>query len=419
MCFVQSVSWGKKARTVTHGGGYVSARGFESSEVSVKIGVDYTTCKVFNIDPAMVFQTIESLKTDRVSQSGVLYIGGIPIYPELEYALTNINKTEIADLTGKVSSIECDLVFSGVKAVKNVVREKALELSPETPIPELTLSVNGIEQRIQDAFQITEFTTEPDSISLVLSIGSDLDLISRDGFLTELLNGGEIKADLPQGTTVFYVVQADLVDEQLSLSGSIYPQRANQILTKTYQDTDLDEIISDIVRYAGIACLCMVPGHIDYYRAFKTPIECLKDLQASAGFIMSYRQGVLTVADVPDSIEGFGELGYYETQEDSDTEPIHGCYWYDGINQDSSGVIDSSAIQIQSCFRSSEKWAERCLKYARYSKNAIVVVSDINTQIDTHSCVTISIQDAVIDCMVEWPVFDWVNNIQQTELHYL
>lgn len=420
LCFVQSISWSKRAKTVSHNGGYISSRGFEGSEISVKIVIDLMICKAFNLNPIEVFNTFNSLKSDRLAPSGVFYLGGFPIYPELEFALTNINKTEIADLSGSIAHAEADLVFSGVKAVKNVVRNRALELEPDTPVPDVILSVDDQTLSIQDSIQITEFKTEPDSISLILSIGSDMDLISRGGFLTKLTEKGVIEARLPQGITRYYVIQADLVEETLTLSGSIYPQQSNQILTKTYQDTDLQEIISDLARYAGIDCVCLVSGHVDYYRAFKTPLECLRDLQQSAGFIMSYRQGILTCADVPEAIEGVSNLDYLSLTQDSDTEPIHGCYWYDGINQDSSGVIDNSAIQIQSCFRSdSGNWAERCLKFARYSKNSIVVFSDINPQLDTHSAVILASNDSVLDCLCEWIVFDWIQNTMQVECHYL
>ena len=420
LCFIQSISWSKRAKTITHNGGYISARGFESSEISVKMRIDFGTCKAFGLDPAQAFGILDDLKTDRTAMSGVFYLGGYPIYPELEFALTNCNKTEIADITGAVSFIECALVFSGVKAVKNVVREKALELDADTVLPEIRISVDGQTLTIQDSIQINELKTDPDSISLVLSVGSDMDIVSRSGFMSALAKKGIIEASLPQGKTVFYVIKADLAEEQLSLDGSIYPQQANQIVTKTYQDTDLQDIISDLARYAGIACICIVSGHVDYYRAFKTPLECLRDLQASAGFIMSYRQGVLTCADVPDTIEGVAELRYLSLTEDSDTEPIHGCYWYDGINQQSEGVIDNSAMQVQACFRSSsENWAERCLKFARYSKNAIVVLSDINPQIDTHSAVILASNDGVVDCLCEWIEFDWIQNTMQVECHYV
>lgn len=419
LCFVQSISWGKKAKTYQHNGGYISARGFEGAEISMKISIDLAVCNAFGIDAAEMFRAFDELKTDRTAQSGVFYFAGFPIYPELEFALTNINKTEISDYTGKTGKAEADLVFSGVKAVKNVVRNRALELEPLNNIPDVVLIVDDKRLNVQDSMQINEFKTAPDSIDISISIGSDMDVISRDGFLSALIERGTIEADLPQGTTKYYVIQADLVEEQLTISGSVYPQTANQVLTKTYQNADLKDIINDICSIAGIDCECLVSGSVDYYRAFKTPLECLKDLQSTCGFIMSFRAGKLTIADVPTQINASYQINYIEMVQDSDTEPIHGCYWFDGINQYTSGTVDSSAIQIQACLRSYQDWAEKCLNFARYSKNMIVVVSDINASIDTHSAVILASNDAVIDCLCEWVEFDWINNTMQAELHYL
>lgn len=419
LCFVQSISWGRKAKTYQHSGGYVSARGFEATEISLKVSIDIAVCDVFGLNADDIFSMFDNLKTDRLSETGVFYIGGFPVYPELEFALTNINKTEISDLTGSIAHADADLVFSGVKAVKNVVRTRALELEPVQPVPDVVISVGDKSLSMQDSIQINEFITNPDSIHLTISIGSDMDLVSRKGFAESLIDNGVIEAKLPQGTTKYYIINADLVDESLSLVGSIYPQKANKILTKTYQNTTLKNIIDDITNTAGIDCSCIANGQIDYYRAFKTPIECLRELQQSAGFIMSNRQSKLTCAFVPELIDSFYNMPYIELTQDENKEPIRGLYWYDGINQDSTGILDNSALKISSVFRSSEKYADKCIKFARYMQNAITVTSDINTSIDTNSCVILSTNDAQINCMCEWIEFDWINNTMSVELHYI
>lgn len=419
LCFVQSISWGRRAKTYQHSGGYVSARGFETTEISLKVSMNIGSCSAFGIDFSDMMSMFDAIKTDRLSDSGVFYIAGFPIYPEVEFALTNINKTETSDITGSPTNFDADLVFSGVKAVKNVVRTRALELEPVHPVPDIRISVDDKVLSIQDSIQINEFITNPDSIRLSISIGSDMDLVSRAGFVDSLIDKGIIEADLPQGTTKYYIIQADLVDELLSLTGSIYPHQANQIITKTYQDTTLKDIINDIALSAGIVCNCIADGAVDYYRAFKTPTECIRELQQSAGFIMSHRQGVLTCAFVPDSIDSFYNLRYIELLQDDTKERINGLYWFDGINQDTAGIIDNSAIKLSSAFRSSEKYAEKCLKFARYSQNSITVISDIDTSIDTHSCVILSTNDTKINCMCEWIEFDWINYTMQVELHYI
>lgn len=417
--FVEAVSWTKTAKTVQHSGGYISARGFEAAEVSVRAVFDQSRCMPFGESWDDVLDLIMSTHTDRVSKSGVLYIGNLAIYPELEFALTNINKTIQTDETGNIYAVEADMVFSGVKAVKEVVRNKSLEIEPVATMPEVSLSVDSKELRLQDAFQITEFVTESDSIRLGVSVGSDMDLVSRDGFLTSLLSGGIISAALPQGEKKYYIIDADLVDEELHLTGSFYPPKSMQSLSRTYSETTVKAIVDDLAKEAGIECECLADGPIDYYLAFGTPIDCIRQIQAGSGLVMSYREGRLTLANVPDLLSGDYDINYIELSQDANFEAIRGLYWYDGINCFIAGSIDSSAIRIYSPFRSARGYAAECLKFARYSRNSIVVVSDIDNRIDSHSVITVRSNDAVIDCMVEHYSFDWVSGLMTLELHYL
>lgn len=417
---VQSISWTKRAKTVSHQGGYVSSRGFEACEISVKVRVEYTILKQLGLDADSIYNSIKGLVTDRSSESGVFYMAGYPIYPEMEFTPTNINKTYITD-TAKVAILEADMVFSGVSAVKEVSRERALELSPFTQIPELTLTVDNKDLIIQDSCSLNEFVSQPDSLSFTVSIGSDMDLVSRDGFLDALLKGGTVTADLPQGITKYYVIDANLVEEQLSITASLYPSQALKVITRTYQDTDLSSILEDLAKEAGIEIDCKTKGHIDYYKAHGNPVRLIKELQSSAGFLMSYRQGILTCVDVPESISTTHDLPeYLEMEQDSSNEPIHGLYWYDGVNQFTAGELDATAETIYSVFRSNNKsFADRCLKYRKYLNCQIVVNGELQPNIVHHSALNVHSNDKIIPSMVEWYEQNWIDNTANYELHYI
>lgn len=417
LCFVQSVAWSKTAKVYQHTGGYISSRGYESSELSVRVSVSPAVCEAFGLSLKDWYAEIDKIVTDRLSPSGVLRIAGYAIYPELEFALTNINKTVLADLAGETGVIEADMVFSGVKASKEVFRERALQMDSTVEIPKVTLSVNGKDLQIQDGFQITEFKTTPDSLHIAIECGSDMDLVSRGGFLTDILDGGKVIVDLPTGKTAFYVATAFLVDEELVIDGSIYPALSQQTITKTYLDCDLSEILSDLAKFAGIECTCKTSGHVDYFRAFGTPVDCMRGLQGSAGFIMSYREGKVTIGDVPKELVPAYHLEYLGMEDDRDSEPITGCYWFDGVNKHITGEIGNNSLRVQSIFRSTEDYSQRCLDYARYMKNAVTVTLDINPRIDAHSVVSIQSNDSILNVMVESFENDWINNTQELELH--
>ena len=414
---VQSISWTKRAKTVTHTGGYVSSRGFEASEISVKIHAEYALLKQLGFDADSIFDTLTNIVTDRKSDSGVFYIGGFPIYPELEFTPTNINKTYTTD-SCTIKIIELDMVFSGVKAVKEVFRQRALEIDTPIFIPELTLTVDGKSLNIRDSFQLNEFITQPDSLLFTVSIGSDMDLRDREGFLNNLLKG-TVEATLPQGDLVYYIIDANLVDESLSVTASIYPPQAMKTLTRTYQDTTIKAVLVDLAKEAGIELECLVEGKIDYYRAFSNPVQCIKEIQAGAGFIISYREGKLTCVDVPEYIEASEKVDYNEMEQDSNSEKISGVYWFDGVNQFTAGELSSTSRKVYSPFRSSQDYSNRCLNFLRYLQNMIIVDTDLMQNVDSHSLLLVQSNNKLISTMCEFYENDWVLNTSRLELHYI
>lgn len=417
-CFIQSISWTKRAHTIKHYGGYVSSYGFETAEISIKASFDVQSCNVFGYKPDDIYQMIQSIHTDRVDVSGVFQWFGYAIYPELEFVLTNINKTYISDNTSNVSPvIECDMVFSGVKAVKNVNRERALNLEPMRDLPVLKIEVDGKEITIQDNLQINTFITTFDSISLEISIGSDMDLVDRQAFLTTLIQKGVIHAELPQGNAKYYIIDASLVDEQLSIVGSVYSRKAAEHMVKTYQQTDLGEIIQDICKEGDIDCKVLVSGSVDYYKAFGAPLDLLKELQASAGFLMSYRQGILTIADVPKKIFPNVEILYNEIEQDGSTEPISGVYWYDGNQYKFAGTQGGNTKRLKSAFSSTQDYSQRVLKYMQYMQNQAVLSVDLMENIDAHAEVYFNSNGTNVQSLVEFAEFDWISNTMRMECH--
>lgn len=419
LVMVESISWQKTAKIITHTGGYISSRGFESAEISVKLLYNFATLQSLGLDAQAEYNKLKSLVTDRLSESGVFYIDGYPIYPELEFTPTNINKTFSTDNSIKSDIIEIDIVFSGVKAVKEVFTQRVLQIEPAAVIPEIQIGVDDNLITVQDNYTITEFNTTPDSVTISMEIGDDMSVLNRDAFLTQLLKDGVIIADLPTGKTKYYVITADLTETALSLVGSILPPASQQMVCKTYQNSTLKSIIQDLCKIAGIECNCICDGSIDYYRSFGAPIQCIRDLQSSAGFMMSWKQNTLTCVFVPQEITGQTEINYITMNQDMGSEPVTGVYWNDGINKYTSGNIDNNSIKIDSVFRSTQDYSKRCLDYERYVRNVISISSDIQQNIDSHSQVTIASNNQNIDCMVEWIENDWINNTSQMELHFI
>ena len=419
LTLVQAITWAKTAKTVQSTGGYITARGFEPVELSARIVLNNAVCTAFGLSFPEMYALVESLQPNRLSGAGVMRIAGFAVYPEMQFALTNVHKTVVADYAGGVSGIECDIVFSGVSCTKEVVRSRALQMDPLATIPRVKIIVDGKELSLQDGFAIAELVTMPDGLRMSVECGSDMDVVSREGFLEKIIDGGVVRVELPTGTTDFHVATAFLVGEELTIEGSIYPAQSQAVLSKTYVDADLSEIVSDLAELAGISCECKAKGKIDYYRANQTPLQCLRELQESAGFVISCRIGKITCAFLPQEVVPVYDLEYLSMDDDGDKEPILGVWWYDGINLHTHGKIDTNALRISACFRAEHDFSENCLALARYRQHRIRVTTPINPRIDSHSVVSVVSNDTQIACLVEWFACDWIRNEMEIELNYL
>lgn len=416
---VQSISWAKTAKTVEKKGGVIEARGFEPCEVSARVVLNHAVCDGFGLSFRDMADLLSGLTPGRLDPSSMLRIAGIPIYPELEFSLTNCNRTVTADYTGWIDAMELDLVFSGVARSKEVSRERALQMDAMADIPLVSMELDGKRLSVQDGLAVVEMQTEPDAIRLVVECGTDLDLVSRDDFLEKFIDGGKVIAELPTGTTEFYAISAYLVGNELSIDGSIFPAQSQQFISHTWYDSDIYEIVPWLCGKAGIECDCRARGAIDYYHANGAPLDCLRAFLESAGLVISYRQGRATVAFLPSEIVAAYELQYVSMESDDDGEPIKGCVWNDGLNWHITGAIDANALRVHSCFRAAADYSARCLALARYRAHRIVVRTEIDPRIDSHSVVSIATNDAVVNCLVSWYAVNWVDNTQEIELNYL
>lgn len=416
---VTAISWTKTAKTVQRQGGAIVSRGFEPAEISVRVAINAAVCEVFALDYAEWIETLRGIDPWRMSPCGTARIGGFAIYPELDFAITNANKTIATDAAGGICAMELDLVFSGVALAKEVSRERALQMDRVVDVPNVTLSVGDRSLSVQDGLSIAEFSTAPDALHLVVECGSDMDLVSRDGFLEKLSANGIVTADLPTGSTKFYVAMAFLMNDQLIVEGSIYPQESQQTISETYVDQDVADILADLCRRAGLSCDVLAHGHVDYYRADGTPMDCIREIAESAGIVISYRQGRATFAFLPRDIMAAYQLDYLEMRDDSESEPISGCFWYDTVNLHITGDVDKRTLRVLSRFRAADDFSAQCLAVARFRRHRIVVSGDIDPRIDSYSVVSVVSNDSVIDCLVTWFSCDWINNIMEVELNYI
>lgn len=305
--FITGLSMKKTAKVVERSGGFVTSRGFETSEISAQIEVTRARCLAAEIDFDYWYSEIDNLAIERGGESGVVTLGGYPLYPELKFALTNKNTTRTTDLaTNAPTSIACDIVLSGVECVKEVVRQRTLENAAQTlPVPKISLTVDGKTLVVQDGTRVSKLNVAPNSCEVTIQLGSDSSDVNRDAFLSSLVDEktATITLDLPLGQSTYHIIWADFNDGILQIVGSIFTETANQTITKTFEDCDIREIIQFLGDVLGAKSDIRIDGHVDYFRLNGTPVDALEALQKSVGFVVSVHADVATFAFLPDNVD--------------------------------------------------------------------------------------------------------------------
>lgn len=415
LCLVTGFSYAKRARTVNHARNFASARGFEASEISVRVTLNRGVAMAYGLEFGRYVELIESLTASRDNEQGTVTIGGYPIYPELNFALTNINRTVQTDLaTDDVTNLEADITLSGVSCVKEVSRERALVIGYEDtiiPLPKTTISCKGKDFVIQDSSAVSAYVTTPKELQLEVQIGQDNRTPERDGFLNDIISEyATVTCELPQGTVVYNVIQAMILDSMLYLSGSILPEAASQMVTKTYMDCDLADILGDICNAIGVDADVQVDGHVDYYLMQCTPIQALEDLQRSAGFIVSIQGNKFTFAWVPDAVDPQVTLDELTVEDDTRSEDVNGLVWRDGIHEVMAGDVSGEVPKVESVFKTEagDDFAGHVLAYLRYQAARVTVSGSIVDNIGSHSQIAVPKDDVTLALLVDFPTFDWL-----------
>lgn len=422
LAFVTGLSFRKTAKTVEHTGGYISARGFEASEISAQVEVSRATCMAMGLNFNEWFGVLDGLSVETNGEAGAVTLGGYPLYPELKFALTNKNTTRVTDLASSAPiSIACDIVLSGVECVKEVNRQRTLEFDADGHVlPKISLTVNGQTLVVQDSTTVSKMNVTPNACELEICLGADRSNINREAFLNDLLDEktATVTLGLPLGDVTYHIIWADLTHGILQISGSIFTEAANQVLTETFDDCDLSDVIKHLCDALGLKADIQAHGHIDHYQLNDTPMAALEALQQSAGFVVSSHLGEVTFAFLPPSVTSQKTLEGLTIEEDGMDELTSGILWRDGEHEVTAGDTAGELLKVDAVFLSSEtKWAEQCLRFAQYKANALVVLGDMDNEIRHHSQVSIPKDTGDVTGLVDYYILDFVSNVMRLEVH--
>ena len=408
--FINALSYGKACRVSTDWRGYNRFRGYEKSEISLRLRITPAVCEAAGEDFAQWVERFDSIAPEKASSPSVFFFNGYPLCASLLFALTSVNRTSVCDSLGTYV-YELDLVFSGVSACKEKVRDRALIFDTgETlsALPTITLESEGKSLEVKENVSVSALTVSEKGCELSLFIGEGLKTVSRDWMTGLVDNGGTITIE---GYHRFFVTSASIVDDELKITGSIFEVSYN----KYSQFSLFNKTISNIFEDFEVDSKCDFTTSYLFYSGTKK--ELLDKIQQSSGFLIDYYNK--KIISVPDTINTNLIFNYYY-DDDLKTEPITGVTWYDNVNRFEVGDNAGSVREVRSVYHASTSSpAESCLRWSKMMQNEIIIEAPIDPRIRQYSAFNVIKNNTQIPVIVSAFELDFINNSMRLTLNYL
>ena len=422
LALITGVSWTVSARTSQRTGGYERALGKESVSISVRAVFNYAVCEAMEMSEGEIsslYNRLTSLATDCLDEPSRLIVGDMEPVPTLEFALTSCNKTQTYDPLFD-PTMEFDMTFSGVRCVKEMARKETLtNVETSGQLPDVSISRGGRTLNIRDSYTIDRLVVRQSSVDIGLTVRDDLTVISRNGFLTDLCDG---TATVTVQDRVYSIIAANIESNHVEISGSFWPVQSQKPFMKTYVDTTLKALLSELCERAGIQADIRVDGEVSYYLNSASPMDSLAALIESCGSISLWREGKFMIVDVPASIGDGTTLDARVDAGNDASERITSCVWSDGLTSQMSGNTKGRGVSVSSAY-SGEPRAHQCLAQARFLQNSIVVECPIALGIEQGSAVRVQVADSMVSGIVTqfeqdyltWRATYYVSYIEEIE----
>ena len=408
LTMVSGVSWTETARTVEKTGGYTRATGKEAVTISARVTFNPSVASLtYSTEQGLngLYYVLNGLATDCVDEPARLLVGDFEPVPSMLFALTSCNKTQVYDPRFD-PSMEMDLVFSGVRCVKEESRNKSLtEQETSGQLPDITIKRGTKELAIRDSYNVDTLVIRDSSVEIGFTVRDDLTIINRDGYFVDLTDG-ETRVVVDKNE--YYIVAASVEANRVEIVGSFWPVDSQKTFVKTYRDTTLKDLFSDLAKRAGIKADIRVEGSVSYYLNATSPMESITEVAESCGSMLYWRNGKLLVVDVPEILGKGVELEAQIDATNDGTENITSCVWTDGLSEELSGDNKGESVSIGSIYCGSPR-AKQCLNRAQFRQRVIKVECPIALGVEQGATVSVQVANTMVSGLVTSFEADYMN----------
>ena len=194
-------------------------------------------------------------------------------------------------------------------------------------------------------------------------------------------------------------MSASVEANRVELTGSFWVIDSQKPFVKTYRDTNLKALFTELAERAGVKADVRVSGRVDYYLNATSPMESIAGLVESCGALALWRGGKLMIVDVPEILGVGTELEAQIDAANDSQEIISSCVWSDGLKFDKAGDNKGEGVSITSVYSGDGK-AKQCLKRAVLRQHTIKVECPVALGVEQGATVTVQVADAMVSGIV-------------------
>lgn len=412
---ITAFSYTLKSRLGERHDGRVFSCGFEAPEVSLRVIVSPSVCSLFGVDYRNALTGFLGLDISRKTTPKQIKIGDFVPCRGFLFAPTSINFS--TDAEGL--EYEFDVVLSPVQNALLAESNRA-SASKNQLLPRVVLTCDGKSIELKDEITFTELMEMPDGCYLTALIGDDSRLAEFESWAGRLSKGGEIQIETSE-TRKYYCTTADLLDGELTITGSIYPPSAFVPVTVTYRNTDLGAILKDIAGMFGFAANVRVSGNVSYFLLEGTPLEAIANLQNSAGFLVSATPGNISFVRIPDGEQPLDFVTLTAIPvDDTKAEKCSGCRWIDGEHEFVYENGDGPKVECRSCFCSDDsRFATERTRLENYRNRMFKADLPLDLRVVMHSPVSVETRSELRSGLIEYFIKDYIENTLELHINTL
>lgn len=359
-----------------------------------------------------------NVKPNRLELPFHVYLADHCLCPELMFSITSCTQSLQSDLNGNVLQCDISMTLSGTACSKESSRAPEVSYDVTSELPVVTLTVNDKSVTFADDIHITEFQLTPTTAHLQVLLSTSFKTKSTNAWVYMPAQSENSFVEI-KGFGKFYIQNAEWDGDLLSLECSKFSKQSEELITKTFIDASLNDVINTLnipieISSKATALKAFTLSHL-FIR--ENSINALRILRDNLGFIVAATEDKFICYDLPTEFPANLSPIVLDAFINTDTVSAKTTRVVirDGLHEYSHGTEEGQEILINSPICSTVDRSSQLLRLNRFLENTVEVTIPYDSRIKHHSIVQCeNITGIVTDYNI-----DFLQNIMTLGINYL